>query len=69
MKSHISATIDQDVLSRVDRYRRTVKRSRSQVIEIAIERLLMQEQPASEQVVTSAGTFSGEFSRSDTYER
>jgi len=69
MKSHISATIEQDILSRVDRYRSSVQRSRSQVIEIAIERLLREEQPESSVVVTSAGQFSGEFSRSETYER
>lgn len=69
MKSHISATIDRDVLSRVDRYRSSVKRSRSQVIEMAIERLLREEQPESSIIVTSAGQFSGEFSRAETYER
>ena len=69
MKSHISATIEQDILSRVDRYRSSVKRSRSQVIEIAIERLLGEEQPETSAIVTSAGQFSGEFSRSETYER
>ncbi|WPJ97314.1 ribbon-helix-helix protein, CopG family [Coraliomargarita algicola] len=69
MKSHISATIDQDILARVDRYRRGVKRSRSQVIEIAIEKLLREEQPESTTVVTSTGQFTGEFSRNDTYER
>ncbi|TVP79844.1 MAG: ribbon-helix-helix protein, CopG family [Puniceicoccaceae bacterium] len=69
MKSHISATIDQDILSRVDRYRHAVKRSRSQVIEIAIERLLREEQPEATALVTSAGQFSGEFSRSETYDR
>jgi metal-responsive CopG/Arc/MetJ family transcriptional regulator len=69
MKSHISATIDQDILSRVDRYRREVKRSRSQVIEIAIEKLLREEQPESKSVIISTGQFLGEFSRSETYER
>ena len=69
MKSHISATIDGDILMRVDRYRSSVKRSRSQVIEIAIERLLREEQPESSGIVTSAGQFSGDFSRSETYER
>jgi metal-responsive CopG/Arc/MetJ family transcriptional regulator len=69
MKSHISATIDEDILSRVDRYRRTVKRSRSQVIELAVERFLHEEQPESSEIVTSAGVFAGDFSRADTYER
>lgn len=69
MKSHISATIDRDVLSRVDRYRKSVRRSRSQVIELAMERFLSEEQPESSGIVTSSGAFSGEFSRADTYER
>jgi metal-responsive CopG/Arc/MetJ family transcriptional regulator len=69
MKSHISATIDQDVLARVDRYRQGVKRSRSQVIEIAIQRLLREEQPETSIVVTSPGQFEGSFSRNETYER
>lgn len=69
MKSHISATIDQETLLRVDRYRRSVKRSRSQVIEIAIEKLLREEQPETSEIVTSIGKFDGEFSRAETYER
>jgi len=69
MKSHISATIDREILSKVDRYRRTVKRSRSQVIELAVERFLHQEQPESSEILTSEGDFSGSFSRAETYER
>jgi|OM-RGC.v1.035154095 metal-responsive CopG/Arc/MetJ family transcriptional regulator len=69
MKSHISATIDRDILSKVDRYRRTVKRSRSQVIELAVERFLHQEQPESSEILTSEGDFMGNFSRAETYER
>lgn len=69
MKSHISATIDPNILSRLDRYRSSVKRSRSQVIEIAIEKLLSEEQPETAGIVTSAGQFCGEFSRRETYER
>jgi len=69
MKSHISATIDREVLSQVDRYRKGVKRSRSQVIEMAIERLLRDEMPQGEEIVTSGGRFEGSFSREETYER
>jgi len=69
MKSHISATIDREVLSQVDRYREGVKRSRSQVIEMAIERLLREEMPQGEEIVTSGGRFEGSFSREETYER
>lgn len=69
MKSHISATIDRDILARVDRYRQSVRRSRSQVIELAVERFLSEEQPESSGIVSSSGAFAGEFSRADTYER
>lgn len=69
MKSHISATIDSDLLSRVDRYRQRVRRSRSQIIEIAVESLLAGLQAEGEEIVTSEGRFEGSFSRQDTYER
>lgn len=69
MKSHISATIDSKLVSRVDRYRRSVKRSRSQIIEIAVERLLKEEAADQEEIVTSDGQFLGSFSRAETYER
>ncbi len=69
MKSHISATIDSELLSRVDRYRRRVRRSRSQIIEMAVESLLAGLQAEGEEIVTSEGRFEGSFSRQDTYER
>lgn len=69
MKSHISATIDKNLLERVDRYRKSVKRSRSQVIEIAIERLLIAEAGEADELVVSEGSYQGKFSRGDTYER
>lgn len=69
MKSHISATIDRDILKKVDRYRKVVKRSRSQVIELAVERYLREEQPEVSAIVTTQGAFLGQFSREDTYER
>ena len=69
MKRHISATIEHDVLSRIDHYRRSVKRSRSQVIEMAVERLLREEMPEGDEIVISGGAFKGSFSREETYER
>ncbi|MGB0344667.1 MAG: ribbon-helix-helix protein, CopG family [Coraliomargarita sp.] len=69
MKSHISATIDSELLSRVDRYRRRVRRSRSQIIEMAVESLLAGLQAEGEEIVTSQGRFEGSFSRQETYER
>lgn len=67
MKSHISATIDQHLLERVDRYRKAVRRSRSQVIEIAVERLLQEESLESDEILTSEGGFEGSFDREETY--
>lgn len=69
MKSHISATIDETVLKKMDKYSHAVKRSRSQIIEIAVDRLLRAEAPEADGVVTSSGTFEGAFSREETYAR
>jgi metal-responsive CopG/Arc/MetJ family transcriptional regulator len=69
MKAHISATIDADLVKRVDRYRRAVRRSRSQVIELAVERLLRDETGMDQGLVVTSGRFQGAFSRTETYER
>lgn len=69
MKCHISATIDPELLERVDRYRRRVRRSRSQVIEIAMERLLSEVMQGGDELVVSDGAFEGSFKRHDTYQR
>lgn len=69
MKSHISATIDRQLVERIDRYRKSVRRSRSQVIEIAVERLLNEEAGEGEDLVISEGRFEEKFDRRDTYER
>jgi metal-responsive CopG/Arc/MetJ family transcriptional regulator len=69
MKSHISATIDRNLLERIDRYRRSVRRSRSQVIELAVERLLREEADEDEGLIVSEGRYRGKFNRSETYER
>jgi metal-responsive CopG/Arc/MetJ family transcriptional regulator len=69
MKSHISATIDCELVERIDRYRRSVRRSRSQVIEIAVERLLREEANEEAGLVVSEGRFAGKFNRGETYER
>lgn len=69
MKCHISATIDPELLEKVDHYRRLVRRSRSQVIEIAVERLLREEMHNGDELVVSEGSFEGSFNRHDTYQR
>jgi metal-responsive CopG/Arc/MetJ family transcriptional regulator len=69
MKSHISATIDEDILEQVDRYGSEERRSRSQVIELALEKFLRDRAGEGGDIVTSAGRFSGKFSREETYAR
>jgi len=70
MNSHISATIDADLLVEADRFRhQEERRSRSQVLEMALEQFLRKNAPASYQIVASPGRFAGKFSREETYER
>jgi len=69
MKSHISATIDSEILEDLNRYGREERRSRSQMIEMALEQFLRGRQRKNEEIVTSAGCFEGQFSREETYER
>lgn len=67
MKSHISATIDTRILTEVNRFGREERRSRSQIIEMALEEFLRKRGGAEDEVVTSRGRFVGRFSRDETY--
>jgi metal-responsive CopG/Arc/MetJ family transcriptional regulator len=69
MKSHISATIDEKILEGLNRFGTEERRSRSQIIEMALEEFLQKRCAASDEIVTSQGRFAGNFSREDTYER
>ncbi len=69
MKSHISATIDEEVLELADRYGSEERRSRSQVIEMALDAFLRERAASTGEIVTSAGRFEGKFSREETYAR
>lgn len=69
MKSHISATIDERLLESVNRFGREERRTRSQIIELALERFLKERGGQEEEVVTSSGRFAGRFSREETYAR
>jgi metal-responsive CopG/Arc/MetJ family transcriptional regulator len=53
----------------VDRFAREEKRSRSQIIEIALEQFLRERTPSESEIVTSSGRFEGPFSREETYAR
>ena len=69
MKSHISATIDLNLVEKLNRYGEEERRSRSQIIEMALEEFLRKRGVADEDIVTSAGQFVGDFSREETYAR
>ena len=69
MKSHISATVDVDLMEKVNRYGREERRSRSQIIELALEEFLARRGVADGGIVTSPGRFAGNFSREETYAR
>ena len=69
MKSHISATIDDQILNDLNRFGQQERRSRSQVIEMALEEFLRKRGVAEDEVVTSEGRFEGHFSREETYAR
>ena len=69
MKSHISATIDERLLENLNRFGREERRTRSQIIELALERFLQERGGQGDEIVTSPGRFAGRFSREETYDR
>ena len=69
MKSHISATIDDKLVEDLNRFGQEERRSRSQIIEMALEEFLRKRSGAKDEIVTSAGRFEGRFSREETYAR
>lgn len=69
MKSHISATIDEQLVEDLNRFGQEERRSRSQLIEMALEEFLRSRLDAKDEIVTSQGIFQGNFSREETYDR
>lgn len=69
MKSHISATIDSALLDDLDRFGKQERRSRSQIIEMALEQFLRDRGGIEDEILTSQGRFVGQFSREETYDR
>jgi metal-responsive CopG/Arc/MetJ family transcriptional regulator len=69
MKSHMSATVDSKLLEELESYRREERRSRSQVIEMALEKFLTEHRKRASRIVTSDGVFEGRFTREDCYDR
>jgi hypothetical protein len=66
MKSYIRAAIDLQILEDLNRYGREERRSRSQIIEMALEEFLRKPCGPEGEIVTSPGHFSGCFSRKET---
>jgi metal-responsive CopG/Arc/MetJ family transcriptional regulator len=66
MKSHISATIDEELVQALHELRRKERRSLSNVLEAAVAEFL-EKRSGNQQIGTSPGTFAGTFSRRETY--
>jgi len=69
MKSHISATIEQSLVNDLAAYSREERRTKSQVIEMALRQFLHMGRAEARTIITSAGSFQGSFHRGDCYER
>lgn len=63
----MSITVPEETAKRLRSYARRERRPVSQVVELAIERLLDLQMPESDRIVTTRGQFRGSFSREDTY--
>jgi hypothetical protein len=63
----MSITIERATAQRLRRYARRERRPVSQVVEMAIERLLEQHLPATDSILVTMGHFEGRFSREETY--
>jgi metal-responsive CopG/Arc/MetJ family transcriptional regulator len=63
VKAHISATIDNQLVVDLNRYGQEERRSRSQVIEMALKEFLRRRLDLKDEIVTSEGQFQGRFSR------
>jgi hypothetical protein len=64
----MSITVQKETAEKLRRYARRERRPVSQVVEIAIEKLLQQRMPDADGIVTTRGSFKGAFSREETYE-
>jgi metal-responsive CopG/Arc/MetJ family transcriptional regulator len=69
VKAHISATIDEQLVEDLNRYGLEERRSRSQVIEMALKKFLSRRLDLKDEIVTSEGQFQGRFIREETYDR
>lgn len=67
MKSHISATIDRELVQTLHRLRKKERRSLSNILEAAVAEYVDRRSGSDAEIVTSPGTFAGRFSRRETY--
>ncbi|MEX1118929.1 MAG: ribbon-helix-helix protein, CopG family [Terrimicrobiaceae bacterium] len=65
----MSATVDSELLEELESFRREERRSRSQVIEMALEKFLTEHRKRASKIVTSDAVFEGRFTREDCYDR
>lgn len=68
MREHMSITVQRGTAERLRRYARRERRPISQVVELAIEKLLEMSAPETDHIVTSPSRFIGKFSREEVYE-
>jgi metal-responsive CopG/Arc/MetJ family transcriptional regulator len=66
MKSHVSATIDAELVEALHKFRKRERRSLSNVLEAAVSQYL-KKHAGGDKIIVSPGVFTGTFSRRDTY--
>jgi hypothetical protein len=64
----MSITVLKETAQRLRSYARRERRPVSQVVEIAIEKLLRESIPTADGILTTRGSFKGTFSREESYE-
>ena len=69
MKSHISVTIEENLVRELETFSREEHRTKSQVIEMALRQFLSQRLENESKIVRSDATFEGTFKRSECYDR
>jgi hypothetical protein len=67
MREHMSITMDRGTAQRLRKYALRERRPVSQVVQMAVERLLDRHAPTAIDIVTTRGRFRGSFSREETY--
>jgi metal-responsive CopG/Arc/MetJ family transcriptional regulator len=66
MKSHVSITIEEELIQALHRLRKRERRSLSNVLEAAVAEYV-EKRSGGDEIIASAGKFAGRFSRRETY--